>query len=73
MKSNPDDAAAILAPLWHIDRDIVEEAISHRGYSLRPVNNAGLIEQKKIAAAFFDQGLLPRPIDGSEAAIWRPE
>jgi sulfonate transport system substrate-binding protein len=72
VKSNPGDAAAILAPLWHIDRNIVEEVISHRSYRVGAVNKAGLFEQKKIAAAFFEQGLLPQLIDGSEAEIWRP-
>jgi hypothetical protein len=31
------------------------------------------MEQKKIAAAFFADGLLQRQIDGSEAEIWRSD
>jgi sulfonate transport system substrate-binding protein len=72
VKSRPDDAAALLAGIWHIDRDIVKEANAHRSYAVGPVTKQGLSEQKKIAAAFFAQGLLPREIDGTEADIWQP-
>jgi len=73
VRSNPADAAAILAPLWHIDRHIVEEVLRHRSYLVGPVTREGLVEQEKIGAAFFSEGLLPRQIDGSEAEIWRPD
>lgn len=72
VKSHPDDAAALLSGLWHIDRSIVEEALGHRSYRVGLVTKDGLVEQKKIAAAFFAEGLLPRRVDGTEAVIWRP-
>lgn len=72
VKSHPGDAAALLSGLWHIDRSIVEEALGHRSYRVGLVTKDGLVEQKKIAAAFFAEGLLPRRVDGTEAVIWRP-
>lgn len=72
VKSHPDEAAALLAGIWHIDQAVVKEANSHRSYRVGPVTKHGLAEQKKIAAAFFAQGLLPREIDGTEADIWHP-
>jgi sulfonate transport system substrate-binding protein len=73
VKSHPDDAGAILADLWHIDRGIAAEAIGHRSYKIGPVTKDGLAEQKEIAATFLEAGLLPRPIDASKAAVWNPE
>lgn len=72
VKSHPDEAAALLAGIWHIDQAVVKEANNHRSYRVGPVTKHGLAEQKKIAAAFFAQGLLPREIDGTEADIWHP-
>lgn len=72
VKSHPDEAATLLAGIWHIDKDVVEEADSHRSYRVGPVTKDGLSEQGKIAAAFFAEGLLPRPVEGTEGDIWRP-
>ncbi len=72
VKQHPDEAAALLAGIWHIEKEIVEEANSHRSYAVGLVTRNGLAEQKKIAAAFYAEGLLPRSIDGTEAEIWRP-
>jgi len=72
VKSHPDEASAVLAGLWHIDRAIVAEAVGHRSYEVGLVTKDGLAEQKKIAAAFFDAGLVPHPVDGPEADIWQP-
>ncbi len=71
-KAHPDEAAALLAGIWHIDAALVQEANSHRSYRVGPVTDAGLTEQKKIADAFFAEGLLPRRVEATEAAVWRP-
>jgi sulfonate transport system substrate-binding protein len=72
VKQHPDEAAAQLAGIWHIEKEIVEEANNHRSYAVGLVTKDGLAEQKKIAAAFYGAGLLPRPVDGTEAEIWQP-
>lgn len=72
VKSHPDEAAALLAGIWHIDRDIIKEADGHRSYRVGLVSREGLAEEKKIAAAFFAEDLLPRRVDGTEAVIWQP-
>jgi sulfonate transport system substrate-binding protein len=72
VKANPKDAAALLAGLWNIDAATVEEANSHRSYGVGAVTPAGLVEQQKIADAFFGEGLLPKKIDTATVKIWTP-
>lgn len=73
VKSNPKDAAAILASLWGIDAATVEDANSHRSYRVGTVSVPGLAEQQKIADAFLAEGLLPKKVDATDIAIWAPK
>lgn len=72
VKSHPKEASALLAETWRIDAATVEEANSHRSYKVGAVTKDGLSEQKKIADAFLGEGLIPRRIDATDVAIWRP-
>lgn len=72
VKANPKEAATLLAGLWGIDAPTVEEANSHRSYGVGAVTPAGLIEQQKIADAFFGEGLIPKKIDTAAIRIWTP-
>ncbi len=72
VKANPKDAAKLLAGLWSIDAETVEESNSHRSYDVRPVTKSGLAEQQKIADAFFSENLFPKKIDTSDVLIWSP-
>jgi sulfonate transport system substrate-binding protein len=73
VKSQPKDAAALLAGLWGIDAATVEEANSHRSYQVGAVTLPGLSEQQKIADAFFAEGLIPVKVDAAAAKIWAPK
>jgi sulfonate transport system substrate-binding protein len=73
VKSNPKEAAKLLADLWGIDAAAVEEANSHRSYGVGLVTPAGLSEQQKIADAFFGEGLIPRRIETATVKIWAPK
>jgi sulfonate transport system substrate-binding protein len=72
VKSNPQDAATLLAGLWSIDASTVEEANSHRSYKVGAVAAPGLSEQQRIADAFFAEGLLPVKVNAGEIKIWTP-
>jgi sulfonate transport system substrate-binding protein len=72
VKSHPKDAAGLLAGLWGIDAPTVEEANSHRSYSVGVVTPPGLSEQQRIADAFFAEGLLPVRINAGDVRIWTP-
>lgn len=72
-KTNPKEAATLLAGLWGIDAATVEEANSHRSYKVGAVTPAGLSEQQRIADTFAAEGLLPRKVDTSDIKIWAPK
>lgn len=73
VKSNPKDAAKLLAGLWGIDAATVEEANSHRSYQVGAVTVPGLSEQQRVADTFFAEGLIPVKIDASTVNIWGPK
>lgn len=50
----------------------VEEANSHRSYGVGAVRPADLVEQQKIADAFFGEGLIPKKLDTTAVKIWTP-
>ncbi|MCJ2092980.1 aliphatic sulfonate ABC transporter substrate-binding protein [Methylobacterium sp. J-072] len=72
VKAQPAEAAALLAPLWKIEPEVILRANARRSYRVEPVTRAGLSEQQKIADAFKAEGLLPRPVDASALGIWAP-
>jgi sulfonate transport system substrate-binding protein len=73
VKAHPKDAATLLAGLWGIDAATVEEANSHRSYKVGVVTAPGLSEQRRIADAFYSEGLLPVKVDAGNAKIWTPK
>lgn len=74
LRTNPREAARILAPLWgNLDPAIVEQANGRRSYRVRPVQAESLAEQQKIADAFFAEGLLPKRVDARDVSIWQPQ
>jgi sulfonate transport system substrate-binding protein len=71
VKSHPEDAAHILAPLWGLDEASVERANGRRSYEVRPVQLQNFGEQQTIADTFFRAGLLPAPVDTQHAELWK--
>jgi len=72
VKSNPREAAELLAPVWGLDVATVEQANARRSYEVRRVVPDGLGEQQRIADAFFAQKLLPRRVDTLQAELFQP-
>jgi len=72
VKQKPQDAAALLAPVWGLDAATVEQANSRRSYAVRPVVANVLGEQQRIADAFFSEKLLPRKVNALDAALFQP-
>ncbi|KAF1023332.1 MAG: putative aliphatic sulfonates-binding protein [Paracidovorax wautersii] len=71
-KRQPADAATLLAPVWGIDKGIIETANARRSYDIQAVRADNLGEQQTIADAFFAEKLLPRKIVAADARIWAP-
>jgi sulfonate transport system substrate-binding protein len=72
VKSSPKDAAALLAPFWGLDPAIVERANSQRSYAVRAVTPERLVEQQRIADAFYAEKLLPKPVDALNVPLFKP-
>jgi len=72
VKKRPKEAAALLAPVWGLDADIVELANSRRSYEVRAVLPSSLVEQQRIADAFLSEKLLPRRVDTLNVPLFKP-
>lgn len=73
MKAHPTDAAQILSPLWgNLPLATIEQANQQRSYDIEPVEKTDLAEQQKIADAFYNAKLLPKPINAQAVGTWQP-
>ena len=72
VKQSPQDAAALLAPVWGLDVATVEQANSRRSYDVRAVQPGLLAEQQRIADAFLSEKLLPRRVNALDVALFKP-
>jgi len=70
VRTHPQDAAKILAPVWGLDAPTIERANSRRSYQVRAVSARYFGEQQKIADTFVAAGLLPAPVSTSKAPRW---
>ena len=62
-------AAAELAPSVGIPAPILEVALSRQGFGVQPVSPEVVAQQQKIADAFYELKLLPKPIKISDAVV----
>ena len=74
VKAHPAEAAKLLGPLWgNLDVPTVELANSRRTYKVEAVKPDALGEQQKIADAFYQEKLLPKPVDARAVQLWSPK
>ena len=69
LKANLQQAARLIAPQQGLDMDIVETSLRRYQYGVTPITDQVLAEQQKIADAFFQLKLIPKPIQVREAAL----
>ena len=69
---NPTEVANLLAPLLKIDTAALETAAKRRNYGVQPIDDDIVLEQQKIADAFYDLKLFPQKINIADA-IYQPE
>lgn len=73
MRANPQEAVALLAPIWgDLPASVVAAANSRRTYAVEPVERAQLGEQQAIADVFHEAKLIPRALDATAVPIWQP-
>ena len=61
-EGNAREVATLLAPQIGLDVGITEVAAARFAYGIQPINAAVAAEQQKIADAFADLKLIPKPI-----------
>ncbi len=66
-KSDIKAVAAQLSPAIGLPTDILEVALKRQSYGIKPIDNAVIADQQKLADVFFGLGLLPKPIKVSDA------
>jgi len=71
VKSAPQEAAALLAPVWGLDAATIALANGRRSYQVRAVRPENLAEQQRIADAFLREGLLPKRVDVNAPPLWK--
>jgi sulfonate transport system substrate-binding protein len=68
-KGDPKGAAAALSPKVGIPADVLEVALARQGYGVAPLTPEVVAAQQKIADTFHALGILPKPINVSDAVI----
>nr|WP_229257907.1 sulfonate ABC transporter substrate-binding protein [Duganella margarita] len=66
---NPKDVAQILSAQTGLDTDIVALAASRYSYGVKPINADVLEQQQKVADAFSNLKLIPKPIAVKDATL----
>jgi sulfonate transport system substrate-binding protein len=67
--TNQKEAAKALQPQIGLDQSTLELALSRGGYGVKPVDDAVLAEQQRIADAFFNLKLIPKRITIRDATL----
>lgn len=70
-RQNPKEVARLIAPLIGVELPIAELAVARLTFGIQPVTDEVLAQQQKVADAFSELKLVPRPIRVAEAA-WKP-
>jgi sulfonate transport system substrate-binding protein len=70
LKANVHAAAEQIAPLQGLPVDIVEASLRRYEFGVRPLSDAVVAEQQKIADTFYALKLIPKPVSVKEAT-WK--
>jgi len=67
--ANPKDVASILAQQTGLEPEVVALAASRYAYGVKPITAAVLEQQQKVADAFANLKLIPKPIAVKDAQL----
>jgi sulfonate transport system substrate-binding protein len=68
-KTKTKEAATALQPEIGLDEPTLEQSLSRGGYGVKPITDAVLVEQQKIADTFYDLKLIPKHINVRDATL----
>lgn len=69
IKKDTRAAAAQLTTLQGLDPAVIEQALNRYSLSVRPIDDAVLAEQQKLADTFFELKLIPKAIQVKDATL----
>ncbi|MFO1274693.1 MAG: sulfonate ABC transporter substrate-binding protein [Sphaerotilus natans] len=67
LKANLKEAARRIAPIQGLDVDVVERTLQRAEYGVAPVTPGVAAEQQKVADAFLELKLIPKPVRIADA------
>ena len=67
---NTGGVADLLSPRMGIPAPVLKTALDRMGYGVRPIDDAVVAEQQRIADTFHGLGLLPKPVSVKDA-VWK--
>ena len=67
LKANLKQAAAVIAPLQGLEPEVVELALQRYQFKVAPLTPAVAAEQQKVADAFHELKLIPKPVRIADA------
>lgn len=67
VRQNYQDAAAELAPIQGLEPDVIEAGLRHYEHIYKPIDDEVLIDQQRIADAFYDLKLIPKKVSVRDA------
>ena len=73
LKANIKQAAAQIAPLQGLDAAVLELSLTRYQFGVTPLTPAVAAEQQKIADAFFELKLIPKPVRIADALPGNPK
>ena len=68
-RNNPDEVASVLSAQTGLSRDVVALAASRYAYGVKPVSVDVIASQQKVADAFSNLKLIPKPIVVKDALL----
>ncbi|MCJ2123856.1 sulfonate ABC transporter substrate-binding protein [Methylobacterium sp. J-077] len=72
-EGHADTVATELAPAIGVPAPVLRIALERQSYGAAPLDAAAIADQQRVADAFHDLGLLPKPIRVADAVWTQPE
>ncbi|MBV9878791.1 MAG: sulfonate ABC transporter substrate-binding protein [Verrucomicrobia bacterium] len=69
VRDNYAEAAKELAPIQGLEPDIVEASLRHYEHIYKPIDDAVLADQQRIADTFYDLKLIPQKLTVKDAVV----
>ena len=69
VRDNYAEAAKELAPIQGLEPDIIEASLRHYEHIYKPIDDAVLVDQQKIADTFYELKLIPQKLSVKDAVV----